>query len=256
MMTTAEREAQGANDRERLEREAQGASGRERWEREAQGASGRERWERERLLESLEAYRRGLVDAPLVQKFAVSRAVSPNEGRPLTVVASEESEDRLGDVVRADGWDLQAYRRNPVFLWAHDYTRTPIGRSAWVGVEGPRLTATLEFAPTDFAREVETLYRQRFLRAVSVGFRARAFSFRKARDGAVEGIEYKEQELLELSAVPVPANPHALAKALDGGLSAPRLRPLFTFDAPSAPLGPEDAERVLSELRRLRRMVA
>lgn len=161
MMTTAERGAQGANDREL--------------------------WERERLLESLEAYRRGLVDAPLVQKFAVSRAVSPNESRPLTVVASEESEDRLGDVVRADGWDLQAYRRNPVFLWAHDYTRTPIGRSAWVGVEGPRLTATLEFAPTDFAREVETLYRQRFLRAVSVGFRARAFSFAGVERGARAG---------------------------------------------------------------------
>ena len=230
MMTTAEREAQAANDRER--------------------------WERERLLESLEAYRRGLADAPMVQKFSVSRGASPNEDRPLTVVASEESEDRLGDVVRANGWDLRAYRRNPVFLWAHDYTRTPIGRSSWVAVEERRLVATLEFAPTAFAREVETLYRRRFLRAVSVGFRAKAFSFRKGKDGTAQGIEYKEQELLELSAVPVPANPHALAKALDGGLSAPRLRPLFTFDMPPARVEPEDAQRVLSELRRLRGMVA
>ena len=225
-------------------------------DRMAQGANDRERWERERLMESLDAYRRGLADAPVVQKFSMSRGVSPNEDRPLTVVASEESEDRLGDVVRADGWDLRAYRRNPVFLWAHDYTRTPIGRSSWVAVEERRLTATLEFAPTAFAREVETLYRQRFLRAVSVGFRARAFAFRKGKDGAAQGIEYKEQELLELSAVPVPANPHALAKALDGGLSAPRLRPLFALDMPPAPADPEDARRVLSELRRLRGLVA
>ena len=99
---------------------------------------------------------------------------------------------------------------------------------------------------------MELLYRQRFLRAVSVGFRAREFSFRKDRDGSVDGVEYTRQELLELSAVPVPANPHALAKALEGGLETPRLRPLFTFDLPASCIAPEDAQRVLSELRRLR----
>ncbi len=223
---------------------------------ESVGVSERERWERERLLESLEAYRRGLADAPVVQRFSVSHAVAPNEDRPLTVVASDESADRLGDVVRASGWDLSAYRHNPVFLWAHDYTRTPIGRSSWVGLEGAKLLATVEFAPTAFAREVELLYRQRFLRAVSVGFRAREFSFRKGRDGSVDGVEYTKQELLELSAVPVPANPHALAKALDGGLEAPRLRPLFTFDLPAPCIAPEDAQRVLGELRRLRSLVS
>lgn len=220
------------------------------------GVSDRERWERERLLESLEAYRRGLADAPVVQKFSVGRAAAPNDDRPLTVVASEESADRLGDVVRADGWELGAYKRNPVFLWAHDYTRTPIGRSSWVDVEGARLLATVEFAPTAFAREVEMLYRQRFLRAVSVGFRAKAFSFRKGRDGSVDGIEYTKQELLELSAVPVPANPSALAKAFDGGLEAPRLRPLFASGPSASPLTTEDAQRVLSELRRLRGLVS
>lgn len=218
--------------------------------------SERERWERERLLESLDAYRRGLADAPLVQKFALGRAAAPNEDRPLTVVASDESEDRLGDVVRADGWELGAYKRNPVFLWAHDYTRTPIGRSTWVEVEGARLLATLEFAPTDFAREVETLYRQRFLRAVSVGFRAKAFSFRRGSGGAVEGVEYTRQELLELSAVPVPANPRALAKALDGGLETPLLKAVLTFDLPPACIDPADAQRVITELRRLRQTVA
>ncbi len=220
------------------------------------GVSERERWERERLLESLEAYRRGLADAPVVQRFSVCRAVAPNEDRPLTVVASDESPDRLGDVVRAGGWDLDAYKHNPVFLWAHDYTRTPIGRCSWVGVDGAKLMATVEFAPTAFTREVELLYRQRFLRAVSVGFRAREFSFRKSRDGSVDGVEYTKQELLELSAVPVPANPHALAKALEGGLEAPRLRPLFTFDLPASYIAPEDAQRVLSELRRLRSLVS
>ena len=222
-------------------------------------ATDRERWERERLFESLEAYRRGIADAPTVHKYAVSTASLPNEDRPLTFVASDEAEDRLGDVVRADGWELDTYRHNPVFLWAHDVSRTPIGRSSWVGVEGTRLLATVEFAPTAFAREVETLYRQRFLRAVSVGFRAKAFSFRRDPHRGVEGVEYAKQELLEISAVPVPANPRALARALASGLDVPRLRPLFTFDAKGDSQGDgtpgiaaADADEIVGALRALR----
>ncbi len=193
-----------------------------------------EQWERERLLESLDAYQMGVADAPYVRKYSINSGGLPNLDRPLTFVASDETEDRMGDVVRADGWDLEGYLANPVFLWAHDHTRTPIGRSNWVAVDGTRLVATVEFAPTAFAQEVETLYRQRFLHAVSVGFRPRAFELRKGRDGAVVGVEYTKQELLEISAVPVPANPHALAKALRDGLAVPRLRPLFTFAGPPA----------------------
>ena len=215
--------------------------------------SSREAWERERLLEALDAYKRGMADAPTVQRFAVSHALTPNENRPLTFVASDESEDRFGDVVRAGGWELDAYKRNPVFLWAHDYTRTPIGRSSWVGVEDARLLATVEFAPTAFAREVETLYRQRFLRAVSVGFKAKAFSFRKGRSGAPEGVEYTKQELVEMIAVPVPANPWALAKALERGLEVPRMRSLF---GGGSEITPDEADVVIARLRGLRAALA
>lgn len=221
-------------------------------------ATEREQWERERLLEALEAYRKGLSDAPVVQKFALNLGGLPNPGRPLTFVASDATEDRMGDVVRADGWDLDAYMSNPVFLWAHDQTRTPIGRSTWVGVDNRRLLATVEFAPTEFAQEVEMLYRQRFLRAVSVGFRPRGFVLRKGKSGAVEGVEYTKQELLEISAVAVPANPRALAKALNEGLSAPRLAPLFTFGPrPEQDAGADaGAGEVIAALRDLRQTLA
>ena len=181
----------------------------------------------------------------------MSHALAPNPDRPLAVVASDETEDRLGDVVRAAGWELDAYKRNPVFLWAHDYTRTPIGRSSWVGVEDTRLLATVEFAPTAFAQEVETLYRERFLRGVSVGFRARAFRFRKGGHGELEGIEYTKQELVEVSAVPVPANPRALAKALESGLDVPRLRGLYGSGAPGH-VDSGQVDEVIAGLRRLR----
>ena len=72
----------------------------------------------------------------------------------------------------------------------------------------------------------------------------------------MDGVEYTKQELLELSAVPVPANPHALAKAFEGGLEAPRLRPLFGLDPSASSIAPEEAQRVLSELRRLRGLIS
>jgi HK97 family phage prohead protease len=216
----------------------------------------REQWERERLIESLEAYHAGMADAPYVRKYAVSLGGLPNPDRPLTFVASDSAPDRMGDVVRANGWDLEAYLGNPVFLWAHDHARTPIGRSTWVGIDGNRLLSTVEFAPTPFAQEVEMLYRQRFLRAVSVGFRPQEFNLRRAKGGAVEGVEYTKQELLEISAVAVPANPHALAKALDGGLEIPRLRPLFaaTHAVPQT-LGVQ-ADAIIAALRGLREALA
>ena len=94
------------------------------------------------------------------------------------------------------------------------------------------------------------LYRQRFLRAVSVGFRAKAFVFRKGRDGSTDGVEYTKQELLEVSAVPVPANPMALAKALDGGLSLPRMRGLMACR--QADVSPDQARAVVASLREMR----
>ncbi|MDE2765938.1 MAG: HK97 family phage prohead protease, partial [Chloroflexota bacterium] len=167
---------------------------------------------------------------------------APADG-PVTFVASDETEDRMGDVIAADGWELEAYQRNPVFLWAHDYTRAPVGRAVWTGVEGRRLLASVVFAPTPFAREVETLYRQGFLRAVSVGFRAKAFAFR-ASSGGGEGVRFTRQELVEVSAVPVPANPSALAKAMADGLDAPRMRSLFGLGEACGPGAPEASDEV------------
>ena len=132
-------------------------------------------------------------------------------GGPLTFVASTGAVDRHGDTVAPEGWRLDAYRENPVVLWAHDYRRPAIGRAQSVWRDGAALLARLEFAPTEFAREVEDLYRQGYQQGVSVGFRPLRFEERRdSRTGAFLGIRFLEQELLEISAVPVPANRGAL----------------------------------------------
>ena len=200
-------------------------------------------WERERLLESLESYRRGLADAPLLRKwsgasFCRGRPVclpggakgegedaeglprfqkEDHAGAPMTFVISSEEVDRHGDVVLSQGWRLQAYLQNPVFLWAHDYRLPVIGRALAVWPEPGQLLARLEFAPTAFASQVAALYRGGYQQGVSVGFRPLRYEERRdGITGAFLGIRFLEQELLEVSAVPVPANRRALRRELGG----------------------------------------
>ena len=199
------------------------------------------------LLAALDAYRRGMAEAPVVCKWRAGSAAGggmmPAEGLPLCArnyngwvarqvqderleegdgsdqagrgplvfVASTGEVDRHGDTVAPAGWRLDAYRDNPVVLWAHDYGEPVIGRAEAVWSDGRALRARLEFAPTEFAGQVERLYRQGYQRGVSVGFRPLRFEERRDPvNGAFLGIRFLEQELLEISAVPVPANGGAL----------------------------------------------
>ena len=205
---------------------------------------------RERLLESLDAYRRGLSDAPLLRKWsqAEARAVEKSREDHMTFEVSNDEVDRHGDVIVPEGWQLEAYQRNPVFLWAHDYARPVIGRAEAIWKEPRCLLARMEFAPTDFAQEVAALYRDNYQRGVSVGFRPVSYEERRQeKTGVFLGIRFLEQELLEVSAVPVPANRTALRRALD---QAPRLGDyLRRLEQPNqSGTGPEVAEGVWPEL--------
>ena len=183
-------------------------------------------WEREQMLEALESYRRGLGEPPVLRKWgsngpSKAGVDGDDTGQIMAFVISTDDVDRHGDEVMAEGWRLEAYRRNPVFLWAHDYSRPVIGRAAHVWPEPHRLLASIEFAPTTFAQEVGSLYRAGYQRGVSVGFKPLRYEERRhEKTGAFLGIRFLEQELLETSAVPVPANRSALRRALD---RAPRV---------------------------------
>ena len=137
---------------------------------------GESQWEaqmQEHLLEALEDYRRGIAEAPHVFKWSVLGAVAApksdekeadwqgkelrGDADSMTFVASTGEVDRHGDVVSVSGWKLDAYRKNPVFLWAHDYSRPAIGRATQVwttpseagGVagQGPALMSGTPLAP-------------------------------------------------------------------------------------------------------------
>lgn len=122
------------------------------------------------------------------------------------VVGSTGSLDRHGENVNPEGWNLKNYLKNPVLLFAHDYRSLPVGKALKVWVENKKLMFNLQFASTPFAMEVFQLFQEGILNAFSVGFMVQKWG----ESGGKYSID--EQELLELSVVPVPANPEALAK--------------------------------------------
>lgn len=149
------------------------------------------------------------------------KTVGAEEDRVLRFIGSTETPDRDGDVISADGWELDKYLENPVFLWAHDYKTPPIGKAVRVWVENKKLMFDIEFPTADIhplADTIYKLYRGGYLTATSVGFIGKQAVERD--DAAVQGapswqvgVKFTRQELLELSAVPVPSNPTALQTA-------------------------------------------
>lgn len=138
----------------------------------------------------------------------------------LNFILSTAAVDRHGDTVSQGGWKLENYRKNPVVLFGHDQASPPVGKAPFVAVEGDKLIARgVEFTPKDlspFGWMVGEMYRKGFMNAVSVGFLPAKFKFAEQRSDMA--IDFEEQELLEFSAVPVPANPEALQGAKAAGI--------------------------------------
>ncbi len=166
--------------------------------------------------------------------------------RTLEFIGSSETRDRMGDIVRADGWQLENYMKNPVFLWAHQYDQPPIGKATRVWVENRQLKFDIQFATRDeyeFADTIYRLYKGGYLRATSVGFKPT--EYRDIKDESGYGTEFIKQELLELSACPVPANPDALVSARAAGLiSVKEYEALTRSDRPKTPTQSEIKDEI------------
>lgn len=130
------------------------------------------------------------------------------QARTFWAVGSTETRDRQGDIVHADGWLVDNFLKNPVIPWAHDYSQPPVANVEEIKVEGGRLLFKAKFPSAEdypFADVIYRLYKGGFLRAFSVGFDP--LEAKNLPDG---GMEYFKQELYEVSAVVLPANPEAL----------------------------------------------
>ncbi len=158
------------------------------------------------------------------------------ESRSLRFRISTGSVDRDRDTIDPSGWKLSNYKKNPIVLFAHDYSSLPIAKTTKIKVEEGALVATAEFADHQFADTVFRLLKGGFLKATSVGFEPLKYQMNEER----RGVDFLEQELLEFSVVPVPANPEALMEASAKGIDVGPLR-----EWAKAVLGPQEKPRVV-----------
>jgi len=146
--------------------------------------------------------------------------------KTLTAYVSTGARDRMDEVLSPEGVDLTKFKKNPVVLFAHDYHQPPIGKALWIKKDGDGILSKMQFANTAFAQEIFNLYKDGFMKAFSVGFIPKDFTDGDGKK--TPSRTYNKWEMLEYSAVPVPANPEALALAMSKGiLTDAKLKSMF-----------------------------
>lgn len=163
-------------------------------------------------------------------KDTVFKTIAGGDG--LEFVLSDDSVDRMGDIIEQDGWVLTNFKKNPIALFGHS-SSFPIGSWSDLRVERGKLLGRLKLAAkgtSDRIDELIGLIEQGILRAVSVGFRV-IESEAIDKEKPYAGQRYLKQELLETSLVSVPANAAALAVARSLNLSEETMSLAFGEDA-------------------------
>jgi hypothetical protein len=140
--------------------------------------------------------------------------------RTIEFVASDETIDRDLEVIKAEGWDIKSYKKNQQGLWAHNHGGLPIwrGLKTWIEAGEKKLKTIALFTSEEtgnaMGEAIFRLYDNKFLNAVSVGFIG--LDIERQDEEEIGGGNkpkirrtFLKQELLEISAVPVPANPGA-----------------------------------------------
>lgn len=127
----------------------------------------------------------------------------------VDVPVSSENPDTDGDVIAAEGWQIEAYLKHPVLVADHDYydLRKQIGEAVKVWVDDGMLWAQFKYYADQGNPEADWawfLVRQGKA-AYSVGFRG--LSYEPIKDG---GFRFNKQELIEISQVVIPANRDAV----------------------------------------------
>jgi HK97 family phage prohead protease len=156
----------------------------------------------------------------------IRKTHATNKADGLDFVLSDETPDRYGDVLSADGWELANFKKNPIALFNHN-SSFPIGKWKGLKVEDDALRGHLELAPAGTSEridEIRKLVEAGILRAVSVGFLPVES---RARSKTEPGELYVKQELIETSLVSIPANPNAIAVAKSLNVSDQTMRLVF-----------------------------
>lgn len=144
--------------------------------------------------------------------------------RTVRFKISSEVVDRDGDILIAKGCNFDNFKKNPQFLGFHNYHEYPLGIPKNWGVDGKAVYCDVYFPtidelstnPAEASEKAKLVdftyhcYKTGMLNAVSVGFIATDAEPNMDTGGFI----VKAWELLEFSAVTVPANQDAIAQAV------------------------------------------
>ena len=137
------------------------------------------------------------------------------EDRVLRFIGSTEDVDRDNEKILASGWRLKNYRRNPVVLVNHNPSALPVAKTkkVWVDKEKKQLLFDIEFPEPEVSSVGDSLfklYKHGFMKATSVGFLPNRDKIEWGEKAGEPSVTFKEQDLLEISLVSIPANPNAI----------------------------------------------
>lgn len=150
----------------------------------------------------------------LLEKVQLETHISVKAAKSLPygqveVIVSSSALDRHGETIQVNGINTKRFMENPVILWAHDYESLPIGKAVKTWKSEGKLMARIQFM-TDilpFADVVYQLILAGAVNAVSIGGIVQEYGESK---GKVDYSNITKMEMIELSVVPVGANPEAL----------------------------------------------
>lgn len=137
------------------------------------------------------------------KRLQFTAKIVKGDGNKITVVASDETLDRHGDVLKIEDWDLSHFVKAPRMLVDHDHrVEKIVGRWENPRIENRQLLLDANFHDiTELSRAVHQMVIEDHLNSVSIG----AIYNAPESDG-----QRGKMELIETSWVTVGANPSAL----------------------------------------------
>ncbi len=190
----------------------------------------------------LEAIVKSLPRDPIytLKRTSLATKVSPNQSLDVSNTQrsdvswiSEESIDRSGDIVLANGMDDSLFGANPVVTLNHNYELAPVGLSAWrkpsaeSGFKGIKAKTIYPTRPESFPENLPWIPDQIFalvqtglLAGKSIGFlplSARSPTSQEIRDTPSlikVNLIIEKWLLLEYACCAFPAQPHALVQTV------------------------------------------
>ena len=146
----------------------------------------------------------------MVQKLAAVEILAVEKAAGAIRITTP-SLDRDRDRVMPLGGKLDAYRKNPIVQWGHQYSEPwqTIGRTTDINVTSDGIDVMFELRDPVNAMDpmhiVRQLWSERLINTASIGFRPL-----EAKPNDDGGLDFTSWELFEWSLVPIPANRDAV----------------------------------------------